>query len=356
MIIARYLATTLFKGSVLVLFTIVSLSLFFTMITQLDNLGKGQFGGMEFTQYILLLAPGMTVYFLPIAVLLGSMLSLGSLASNSELIALQASGLSLLQFIKIVAQAALVLAIFAFCLENFVVPYSETAAGDIKSSALASRASMKSKRGLWIKDGHNIIFIEQLFPNGNARNIEIYHLDDNDRLQMKTFADKAISRQQGWLLMAVKKTIITPASVTQTSLDSELYKGELSDQLLQSLVIDSRQMSILDLYGYIGFLQQNHLNHSAESLSFWRKIYYPITIMIMAIMAIPFVIGSQRSSNTGQRLMIGIVLGLSYTILDKLLIQLGEQFSLPAVLNAFLPTLLFILLTFYLIRQNLLKR
>ncbi len=356
MIITRYLASTLFKGSVLVLFIIISLSLFFTAITQLDNLGKGQFGGMAFTQYILLLAPGMMVYFLPIAVLLGSMLSLGSLASNSELIALQASGLSLRQLIKIVAQAVLVIAIFAFCLENFVVPYSETAAGEIKASAMASRISMRSKHGLWIKDGQNIVFIEQLFPDGNARNIEIYHLDDNNRLQMKTFAAKAINRKQGWLLLALKKTIITPASVTQTSLDSEIYKGKLSEQLLQSLVIDSHQMSILDLNSYINFLQQNHLNHAAESLSFWRKIYYPFTIIIMAIMTIPFVIGSQRNSNTGQRLMIGIMLGLGYNVLDKLLIQLGQHFSLPAVLNALLPTLLFVVLTFYLIRQKSMNR
>ena len=114
-------------------------------------------------------------------------------------------------------------------------------------------------------------------------------------------------------------------------------------------------MSALDLYSYINFLQENKLNHSAESLSFWRKIYYPITIMVMAIMAIPFVTGSQRNSNTGQRLIIGIILGLSYTILDNLLIQLGEQLQLPAMLNAFLPTLMFIVLTLYLIRRKLLN-
>jgi lipopolysaccharide export system permease protein len=356
MIITRYLASSIFKGSVMVLITLVSLSLFFTMIQQLDNLGRGQFGGAQFALYILMLAPGMAVKFLPLSVLLGSMLSLGSLASNSELIAMQASGLSMRRFVSIGAQAAFILAIFAFCIDNFVVPYSETTAREIKAANLASRASLQSKRGVWIRDGRNIIFIQQLFPNGNAKNIEIYHLDKNDRLQSKIFARKAISQKTGWQLYQVKKTLISVEGITQKSLKQEMYAGNLSDQLLQSLVVDSRKMSAMDLYGYINFLQENKLNHSAESLSFWRKIYYPLTIMVMAIMAIPFVTGSQRNSNTGQRLIIGIILGLSYTILDNLLIQLGEQLELPAMLNALLPTFIFIILTLYLIRRKLLNQ
>ena len=355
MIIARYLASTIFKGSILVLVTLVSLSMFFTMIQQMENLGQGKFGALQFAQYIFLLSPDMAVYFLPLSVLLGSMLSLGSLASSSELIALQASGLSMKRFIIIVAQAAFILAIFAFTIDNFVVPYSETTAREIKAAGLASRASLQSKRGVWIKDGRNIIFIQQLFPNGNAKNIEIYHLDNKDRLISKTFARKAISKKTGWQLQQVKKTLIGEQGVTQKRFKQTMYAGNLSDQLLQSLVVDSRKMSALDLYSYINFLQENKLNHSAESLSFWRKIYYPITIMVMAIMAIPFVTGSQRNSNTGQRLIIGIILGLSYTILDNLLIQLGEQLQLPAMLNAFLPTLMFIVLTLYLIRRKLLN-
>jgi len=344
MIIARYLSSAIFKGSLMVLLTVVSLSLFFTTIQQLDNLGRGHFGTVEFARYILLLAPGMMVYFLPLSVLLGCILSLGSLASSSELIALQAAGLSLRKFIKIIAQAAFIMAILAFSLDNFVVPYSESNAREIKSSGLASRVSMQSRRGLWIKDGRNIIFIKQLFPDGNAKNIEIYHLDDQDRLGMKTQAQKAISKSQGWQLLQVTKTYIGKQQIRQETLDQEIYRGSLSDQLLESLVVDVRQMSVLDLYGYIEFLKQNKLNHEPESLSFWRKIYYPLTIMVMAIMAIPFVTGSQRNSHTGQRMITGIVLGLSYSILDNLLIRLGEQLGLAAFINAFLPTLVFMLL------------
>jgi len=353
MIAARYLAMNIFKGTALVLLILVSLSLFFTLVQEIDNLGKGQFGVVQFTQYMLLRAPVMMVDFMPLAALLGSILSLGNLASSSELIALQASGMSLRKFIVIVAQSAFVLALLAFTIDNFVVPYSETTAREIKASGIASRASMQSKRGVWIKDGSNIIFIKQLFPNGNARNIEIYHLDENKNLQTTTFASKAITNERGWLLQQVKKTFITETKVSVKNLEQELYSGNLSDQLLQSLVVNPRQMSTLDLYGYVQFLDENKLNHSAESLSMWRKIYFPLTIVVMSILSIPFVTGSQRNSNTGQRIITGIILGLVYVILDKLLIQLGEQLNLTAFLNALMPTLIFMLLTAYLIRRKI---
>jgi lipopolysaccharide export system permease protein len=354
-IFSRYLAINIFKGTALVLMILVSLSLFFTMIQQIDHIGRGQYGAWQFTQYILLRAPAMVVDFMPLAALLGSILSLGNLASNSELIAFQSSGMSVNKFILAVSQAAFVLALIAYVISDFVVPYSETTAREIKASSISSRVSMQSRKGLWIKDKSNIIFIQRLFPDGNARNIEIYHLGDNDRLQSTTFARKAIIKEQGWVLQKVKKTLLTESKISVVNKKQILYEGGLSEKLLQSLVVKPRQMSSSDLFTYITFLDENKLNSDAESLSFWQKVYSPLTVMVMAILAIPFVLGSQRNSNTGQRIITGILLGLVYVIIDKVLIQLGEQLNLIAFVNALIPTLLFILFTAFLIHRKVIK-
>ena len=352
MIFTRYLAVNIFKGTGLVLMILVSLSLFFTLIQQIDHVGEGQFGPWQFTQYLILRAPAMIVDFMPLAILIGSILSLGSLASNSELIAFQSSGMPVKKFIMAVSQAAFVLALVAFIVSDFVVPYSETTAREIKDSAIASRVSMQSRTGVWIKDDNNIIFIQQLFPNGNARNIEIYQLDEHDKLLSTTYARTAVNSEQGWILQQVKRSLLLEGGITVSNKKKELYKGNLSEQLLQSLVVNPRQMSSVNLYSYISFLQENKLNYAAESLSFWKKIYSPLTVMVMSILAIPFVLGSQRNSNTGQRIITGILLGLVYVILDKVLIQLGEQLKLVAFINALIPTFLFILFTAYLIRSK----
>ncbi len=355
MIFTRYLAINIFKGTSLVLMILVFLSLFFLLIQQIDHLGKGQFGPWQFMQYLLLRTPAMVVDFMPLAALIGSILSLGNLASNSELIAFQSSGLPVKKFILAVSQAAFVLALVAFLISDFVVPFSETTAREIKMSGISSRVSTQSRTGVWIKDNNNIIFIKRLFPNGNAKNIEIYHLDDDDKLQATTFAASAITKEQGWMLQQVKKTLVSEIEISVDHKKQQLYAGNLSDQLLQSLVVNPRQMSSIDLYTYITFLNENKLNHTAESLSFWRKIYSPLTVMIMAILAIPFVLGSQRSSNSGQRIITGILLGLVYVIMNKLLIQLGEQMQLVAFINALIPTFIFILVTIYLIHRKVMQ-
>ena len=295
----------------------------------------------------------MVVQFMPLATLLGSTLSLGSLASNSELIAFQAAGLSFRKLIVAVAQVSFLLALTAFVIAEFVVPYSETTAREIKAAGISSRVNMQSKNGLWIKDSNNIIYIQQLYPDGNAVNIEIYHLDKDNRLEATTVARKAINTEQGWLLQNVKKSLISKNKISVKTINEELYSGKLSDQLLQSLVVDPRQMSSINLYSYINFLNENKLNHAAESLSFWQKIYSPLTVIVMSLLAIPFVLGSQRNSNTGQRIMTGILLGLVYVIMDRLLIQLGEQLQLAAYINALIPTLIFMIFTAWMINKKM---
>lgn len=353
MIFFRYLSVSVFKGTALVLTILVSLNLFFTLVQQLDHIGRGHFGSWQFIQFILLKAPAMVVYFMPLATLLGSILSLGNLASNSELIAFQSSGVAIKKFVIAISQAALVLAILSFGIADLVVPYSETTAREIKASSVASRVSMQSRRGVWIKDKKNIIFIQLLFPDGNAKNIEIYHLDENDKLLSTTYARKAISKKQGWMLIQVNKSIFNGESISRVYKKQLFYEGGLSEKLLESLVVNPQQMSSSDLYNYVNFLQENKLNHAAESLTFWKKVYSPLTVIVMAVLAIPFVLGSQRNNNTGQRIITGILLGLVYTILDNVLIQLGEQMKLAAVVNAIIPTFIFIVITSYLLYRKM---
>ena len=72
----------------------------------------------------------------------------------------------------------------------------------------------------------------------------------------------------------------------------------------------------------------------------------------MFLLAVPVVLGSQRQGNAGQRLMMGILLGLSYVVADRLLTQLGSHLGLIPVLNALLPGLLFLSLALYLLLRK----
>ena len=72
----------------------------------------------------------------------------------------------------------------------------------------------------------------------------------------------------------------------------------------------------------------------------------------MCLLAVPFVLGPQRQGNTGQRLLIGILLGLSFVVTERLLTQLGVQFELNGLAVAISPNLIFLIIAIYLLARK----
>ena len=145
---------------------------------------------------------------MPLAILLGTILSLGSLASSSEIIAMQAAGLSVYQLLRAVLQAAVILALLSFMLADWVVPISETSAREMRSSAINSTPALRAKTGVWIKDLNQVLYIRELFPDGLAKTIEIYQLDEQDRLVSTITADSAIRSGTNWILKQVRQSFV----------------------------------------------------------------------------------------------------------------------------------------------------
>jgi lipopolysaccharide export system permease protein len=327
--------------------------MFFEFVNELDDLGKGSYGILKLVEYLALLVPGKMVQFMPLAVLLGCMLSLGNLASNSEIIALQASGASMPRLLGAVLQGALLLAVLNFVVADWVVPISETSARNLKNFAEKKTTALRSHEGLWIKDESRVLHLDALLPNGIAQGIEIFQLDESGKLISTTRAERAVPVDGGWLLHQVDQTKFDRLTSNSLHFDQLPYEGSLSYDLLQVLMIEPRQMSSGDLHAYLNFLDENRLDASVERLVFWQKLFAPFSILVMCLLAIPFILGPQRQSNTGYRLMIGILLGLSFVVAERLLTQLGAQFQVNTVVVALLPHLIFLGLAFYLLANTL---
>ena len=336
-------------GTFTVLLALVGLGMFFMFIGELKDLGEGAYGLPQVAKFVALSVPGKVVEFMPIAVLLGSILSLGSLASNSEIVAMQASGVSLAKLITSLLQAAVILALLSFLLAEWVVPASETSALAVKNLARGKSTALFVKEGLWIKDESKVLHIDKLLPDGIARNVGIFQLDPQAKVISITRVGRAIPVEQGWELQQVEKSIIGDNRVDTSSYDRLIYNGSLSPQLLEVLSIEPQQMSSSDLYAYLNFLQENKLDAGAEQLIFWQKMFSPLTVIVMCLLALPFVLGVQRQGNVGHRLLIGILLGLAFVVTNNLVTQLAVQFGVNAILVALLPNLIFLAVAIYLL-------
>jgi lipopolysaccharide export system permease protein len=352
MIINRYIIRTIHLGTFTALLALVGLGLIFLFVGQLDDLGEGQYDILQITKFVVLSLPGKVVELMPLAALLGSILSLGALASNSEIIAMQASGVSLAKLVSPVIQAAAILAVLNFLLADWVVPDSETYARSVKNLAQGKTSALIVREGLWTKDESRILHIGQLLPNGVARDIEIYELDKQGKLLSVLKAERAITLEQGWELQQVDKSVISDKKMETVSYDQILYEGNLSLQLLEVLMIEPRQMSTSDLRAYLNFLEESKLDDGVERLVFWQKLFAPLSIIVMCLLAFPFVLGSQRQGSSGQRLLIGILLGLAFVVVDRLVIQLGTQFEVNALVIALLPNITFLGIAIYMLAKK----
>lgn len=351
MIINRYLMRTIHLGTFMVLLALVGVGLIFVFVSELRDLGEGAYDLPQIGKFVALSLPGKVVEFMPVAVLLGSILSLGSLASNSEIVAMQASGVSMAKLIASVLQAAVILALLSFLLAEWVVPASEASARSVRSLRDHSSALLV-KEGLWIKDESRVLHIDQLLPNGIARNIDIFKFGPRGKVVSVTKVSRAIPVEQGWELQQLERSIISDDRLETQSYDRLVYNGSLSPQLLEVLMVKPEQMSSSDLYAYLNFLDENKLNARAVQLIFWQKLFAPLAIIVMCLLAFPFVLGVQRQGNTGQRLLIGILLGLAFVVVDRLVTQLAVQFGVNVIVVALLPGLIFLGVAIYLLTRR----
>ena len=94
-LLQRYIAKTILASTMMVLFVLLGLYTFMDFINELDDLGKGNYQLMDVARYMALSMPKRIYELLPVAALLGSVLGLDNLASQSELVAMRAAGVSI---------------------------------------------------------------------------------------------------------------------------------------------------------------------------------------------------------------------------------------------------------------------
>src|SRR5690606_1728477 len=177
----------------------------FTYIGELEDL-EGDYGALQALLYVFLTLPRRLYDLLPMAALVGCLIGLGTLASNSELTVMRASGVSIGRIMGSVLKPLLALMIAGVLLGEYVVPYTENLADSRRALAVGSGSAVKSK-GLWHREGNDFIHINAVHPNGTLHGITRYRFDDERRLIEASFATRASVEEEHWLLQEVAATL-----------------------------------------------------------------------------------------------------------------------------------------------------
>lgn len=350
-IIDFYIARTLLGTTFISLTVLVGLSGLIMFIEQLRNLGRGSYDMNVAAVYVLLSMPREIEQFFPMATLIGGLIGMGILASNSELTVMLASGMSRWCIIRSAMKSALLMVVFIMAIGEFVAPASEAKAKEIRAQAISGGSLFSSDRLTWAKDGDKFVSIGEVLDKDALRDISIYEFDNDKRLSTVTIAKEAEFENEQWLLKRVKQTQFG-AEVTTSSMFSLGWNSSLTPDKLGVVRIKPEALSITGLLDYIAYLQNNSQDAQRYILALWRKILQPITVGIMLLMALSFVFGPLRSVTMGARIIMGVLTGFGFYIANEVFGPLSLVYQIPPFIGAILPSLIFAGIATQLLKRN----
>jgi lipopolysaccharide export system permease protein len=114
----------------------------------------------------------------------------------------------------------------------------------------------------------------------------------------------------------------------------------LNPDLLELSVVREDLLDTPSLQRYIRYLDANDLDAHRYLVAYWSRIASVPSVLVMTILALPFVFGGLRSAGAGARLVVGLVIGLSYYVLGEVLKSGGEVYGLSPLFIAFAPSAL----------------
>ena len=366
-LIGGYLIREISLGILAVLFGFLALFAFFDLINELEDIGQAGYRLHHAVLYVLLSLPGHVYELMPVAALIGCIYALSQFAGNSEFTAMRAAGMSRYHALRSIIGIGVVLAILTALAGEWVAPTAEQLAQKLRLNVLGASQGGTFRSGLWIKDSVKdstgkpvrlrFVNIGNLAPDGRMERIEIHEFDPGFRLSSVIKAATGVyqpveeeggNQRSAWKLTGVEQTRFTVAQgdsgieSLRARMDREaemIWESDLNPGILAVLTIAPDRMSAWSLWRYTGHLRENGQNADRYELALWKKIVYPVAIIVMLMLALPFAYLQSRAGGIGLKLFLGVMLGVGFYFMNGLFSNLGLLNTWPPWLAVSIPSL-----------------
>ena len=343
-----------------VLFVAVAfLALFFFIdfVDELEDVGKQGYTVGAALLSGLLKVPGWFYELFPIAVLIGTIFSLSRMAQSSEFTILRTGGLGPGRALALLSALGLVCAMVTFAVGDYLAPLSERQSVRVK--AQAKGPTRFGGAGAWLRDRqaqadgeHNFsVNVAQASADGSLQGIRIYEFDPLGRLITRVQAANGHVGAEGtwrmdevqlthWPLQAAEGAQVRQERVAQWTWPSNLNAGVVAAALLPVST-----MSTVELWRYTSHLNEHEQAAQRYAIRFWKKALYPFACLVMVALALPFAYLQARGGGISFKVFGGILLGISFVLLNNVAGHLGMLNGWSPFLVAAVPSLLFLLMS-----------
>ncbi len=354
--IRRLIHSEVFAAVVFVTLAFLALFAFFDFVDQLSAIGRPNMPGYQVPQaalYVLLLVPSHLYELLPITVLIGTIYVMTRLAQSSEFTILRTSGLGPWRALRMLLSAGFTFALLTFVIGDYLTPWADRTAQLLKARYQGNLTV--GQTGAWLREREAYaqygVNVGSLAPDGSMRNVRIFEFDNQSALVSMTQAPVArFTEDEAWLLENAERTEFNAPGAALTRVEHiklPLFRWPtgISAEMISAAVLKPDRMSAVDLFQYIRHLKANAQTAERYEIEFWKKVFYPLSCLVMVIMALPFAYLHFRSEGISVYVFGGVMAGISFFFLNNMFGYIGELQHWIPWLTAAAPGMIFMLIS-----------
>ncbi len=347
----------LIYGEVLVAVSFVTLSFlglffFFDFVEELQNIGKngGAYQLNHAFYFVLLLVPSHLYELLPISVLIGTIFVMARLAQSSEFTILRTSGLGPTLALRNLVGLGLAFVVLTFAVGDYLSPLCDRYGQLLKSRYLGQITV--GQTGAWLRerqaDRSYAVNVTTLTPEGNPKGIRIFEFNKDGQWVALTKAQVGlIGKEEAWDLQGVERNELTNAhgqsTLARTYVERHRWATGITSEMISVALLKPDRMGTIDLFQYIRHLRENGQTTQRFEIEFWKKVFYPLSCMVMVVLALPFAYLHFRSGNIAGHVFGGVLAGISFFLLNNVFSYVGNINSWSPWFAAAAPGLLYTL-------------
>jgi lipopolysaccharide export system permease protein len=338
-ILDRYVYRTVMVYTLMAMVVLLTLGALVLFISQQGEIGVGDYTAGDAFLFTLFNLPQQAFELLPIGAMIGALMGLGTLAAGSELIVTRVSGLSVWRIGWPVALAGVTLAVLMYGIGEYAAPPLAQFAKREKTTLKLADVSFAGQSSAWVKDGNLILRVQTGEVDQAFGGVFLFQLAGASRLQSIERADRISVADPGrWRLHNVATTRFDADHVVGDSATELTMRSTVNPEFLGLASTDPDLLTLRGLAAYIDHLRRNNLDTAVFEIGFWSRIARMFAVVVVTLLALPFVFGPLRSTGAGTRTVIGVLLGVVFFLITRTVENGGQLFGLNPALVGWLPT------------------
>lgn len=346
-----------------VVLAFLAMFFFFDLLDEMGDVGR-KFGDVTYTVWHALLAVSLGIpkhlyELLPIAVLIGSIFVMARFAQSSEFTIMRTSGLGPWLALRTMLTLGAAFVVLTVAVGDYIAPAAERWALVAKAKYLG-QTSTAGSTGAWLKEknpsGTLAVNVRAVRADGALTGIRIFEFDDQGRMTLQLHADAGLVQETAdlWTLTNARISRFSylsgeadrnGATVARDNLAQMEWPTAISSEMLMAAVHKPDRMPTLELFQFIQHLKANDQSAQKYEIEFWRKVFYPLSCLVMVVLALPFAYLHFRSGGIAGYVFGGVMAGISFFLLNNVFGYAGNLQNWPPMLTAAAPGLIYSVLS-----------